>query len=85
MHYVERHVNGRTDGQTDRQTDRHELEQELNNCCDGRPWRIAKVEIPPLERSPSPIGVASYGALGHVPPSTYNYLFFSVHFDLYRV
>jgi len=31
------------------------------------------------------IGVASYGALGHVPPSTYNNLFFSVYFDLYKV
>jgi len=34
---------------------------------------------------PAPIGVASYGALGHVPPSTYNNLIFSVHFDLYKV
>ena len=31
------------------------------------------------------IGVASYGALGHVPPSTYNNLLFSVHFELYKV
>ena len=33
----------------------------------------------------TPIGVANYRALGHVPPVTYNNLFFSVHFDLYKV
>jgi len=30
-------------------------------------------------------GVATYGAQGHLPPSTYNNLIFSVHFDLHKV
>jgi len=31
------------------------------------------------------IGVASYGALGHVPPVDLQQLNFLVHFDLYKV